>query len=131
MKKLAGPVRTELAQYRELAAFAQFGSDLDKDTLARLRQGERLVEIFKQPQYKPLDVSQQVIILFVATRGHLTDVNVEKVIAFQQAFLTYMDEKHSDIINEITNRKDIDEALEKRLVEVITAFKSSANFKNL
>ena len=131
MKKIAGPIRTELAQYRELASFAQFGSDLDKDTLNRLRQGERLVEIFKQAQYKTLSVEQQVLILYAVTKQYLSDVNVEKVQMFEKAFLDYIDEKHSDILHEIADRKDMDEALEQRIVEAITAFKKSVNVNEL
>ena len=90
MKKIAGPVRTELAQYRELASFAQFGSDLDKATLERLEHGKRIVEILKQGQYKPLSVAEEVVILFAVTKGYLKDVEVERVVEFEEALLTYL-----------------------------------------
>ena len=123
MKKIAGPVRLELAQYRELAAFAQFGSDLDKDTLERLKQGERIVEVLKQPQYKTLPVEQEVLILFAVTNKYLTDVLVEKVADFERELLNYVDTKHPDILQEIRDKKDISPELKKRMREVIEKFK--------
>ena len=90
MKKIAGPVRTELAQFRELASFSQFGSDLDKATLDRLEHGKRIVEVLKQGQYKPLSAAQEVVALFAVTKGHLKDVDVERVVEFQNALLAYL-----------------------------------------
>ena len=90
MKKIAGPVRTELAQYRELASFSQFGSDLDKATLDRLEHGKRIVEVLKQGQYQPLSAAQEVVALFAVTKGHLKDVAVERVVEFQTALLSYL-----------------------------------------
>ena len=124
MKKLAGPVRIELAQYRELAAFAQFGSDLDKDTLERLRAGERLTEIFKQGQHQGMPVEYQTLVLFAVTRKYLADVPVEKVKAFEKALIEYMEEKHADIIEEIRTKRDISSELETRIGDAITAFKA-------
>jgi F-type H+-transporting ATPase subunit alpha len=131
MKKLAGPVRIELAQYRELAAFAQFGSDLDKDTLDRLRAGERLTEVFKQRQYSGMSVEHQTIVLFTITRKYMTDVKVEKVAEFEKRLLEYMGENHQDIVDEIKNTREISKELEPRLIGAIEAFKSSENIKDL
>jgi len=124
MKKLAGPVRIELAQYRELAAFAQFGSDLDKDTLERLRAGERLTEIFKQGQHQGMGVEYQTLVLFAVTRKYLADVPVEKVKAFEKGLIEYMEEKHADIIAEIREKRDVSSELETRIGDAITAFKA-------
>ena len=91
MKKTAGPLRVELAQYRELESFSQFGSELDKDTLARLEHGKRIVEILKQPQYKPMPVAHQVLILYVVTNRYLMDIPLERILEFEDAFLQYME----------------------------------------
>ena len=123
MKKIAGPIRMELAQYRELAAFAQFGSDLDKDTLDRLRQGERIVEILKQPQYKPLPVEQQVVILYAVTHKYLKDVNVEKALDFQNDLISYIETENPGIFTEIRETGEFSSDLEKKLVSLIEAFK--------
>jgi F-type H+-transporting ATPase subunit alpha len=126
MKKISGPIRVELAQYRELAAFAQFGSDLDKDTLDRLRQGERIVEILKQPQYKPLPVEQEVVTLYAVTRKYLKDVNVEKALEFESQLLAYMERNASDVLDEIRETGDLSPELEKRLASHMDAFKKQA-----
>ncbi len=128
MKKIAGPIRMELAQYRELAAFAQFGSDLDKDTLERLKQGERIVEILKQPQYKPLSVEQEVLILFAVTNKYLTDVHVEKVLEFEAEFLNYFDTKHSDILTTIRETKELSKETEAKIRSAIDSFKREYKF---
>jgi len=125
MKKIAGPVRTELAQYRELAAFAQFGSDLDKDTLDRLRQGERIVEILKQPQYKPLSVERQVVILYAVTHKYLKDIKVEKALEFQDDLLGYIETQDPGILKEIAETGDFTPETEARLVSLIEAFKKT------
>ncbi|MDR1001337.1 MAG: F0F1 ATP synthase subunit alpha [Clostridiales bacterium] len=125
MKKIAGPIRVELAQYRELASFAQFGSDLDKDTLDRLRQGERIVEILKQPQYKPLPVEKQVVILYAVTRKYLSDVNVEKSLDFEYELLNYIDTNNPEIYNEIISTGELSADLEERLKNCIDTFKST------
>ncbi|MCL2352014.1 MAG: F0F1 ATP synthase subunit alpha [Firmicutes bacterium] len=122
MKKIAGPIRTELAQYRELAAFAQFGSDLDKDTLNRLRQGERIVEILKQPQYRPLPAESQVMVLYAVTHKYLRDINVEKALDFEREFLAWIDSRHPEIPAEIRETGDLSEDLERRLKEAIENF---------
>jgi len=127
MKRIAGPLRIELAQYRELAAFVQFGSDLSQDTLDRLRQGERIVEILKQPQYRPMPVEKQVLILYVLTNRYLTDIPVEQVRKFQNDFLDYIDERHPAIPEEIRAKKIISEALEEQIKEAIDEFKQMRN----
>jgi len=123
MKKVAGTLRTELAQYRELAAFAQFGSDLDKDTLDRLRQGERIVEILKQPQYKPLTVEQQIVILYAVTKKYLKDINVEQALDFQDLLLKYVEKEGKEILDEIRETGDFKPELEEKLVKLIEQFK--------
>jgi F-type H+-transporting ATPase subunit alpha len=125
MKKIAGPIRVELAQYRELAAFAQFGSDLDKDTLERLRQGERIVEILKQPQFAPLSVEREVVILFAVVYKFLSDVKVEKVLDFQRELFNEIDVKHPDVFNEIREKKEISGELDIKLKKIITDLKSA------
>lgn len=131
MKKLAGPVRIELAQYRELAAFSQFGSDLDKDTLERLRQGERLTEIFKQPMYSGLSVEHQTVLLYAVTKKFLADVKVEKVADFQSLLIEYMEINHNDILDEIRKTGQISDNLELRLDAGINQFKKDKNIAEL
>jgi len=125
MKKISGPLRIELAQYRELASFAQFGSDLSKDTLDRLRHGERIVEILKQPQYQPLSVEHQVIILFLLTNKYYSGINVEQVQAASRDFLSFIDEQHNDIPNEIRETKVVSDELSEKLAAASDEF-----FKN-
>ena len=127
MKKVAGPIRTELAQYRELASFAQFGSDLDADTAERLAQGVRIKEILKQPQYQPLPVEYQVMIIYVATRRHLLDVHVEDITRFEKEFYEFIDTRYPDIPISIRTEKVITEAVEEMLTKAIEEFK--ADFK--
>ncbi len=128
MRKIAGPIRVELAQYRELQSFAQFGSDLDKETLERLRQGERIVEILKQAQYSPLAVEHEVLILFAVTNKYLTDVKVERVAEFEKEFLGYMDASYSSIVEEIRTTKVVSDALEAKLRSAIDRFKQEHKF---
>ncbi|MCL2486508.1 MAG: F0F1 ATP synthase subunit alpha, partial [Oscillospiraceae bacterium] len=123
MKKIAGPLRIELAQYRELSAFVQFGSDLSQDTLERLRQGERIVEILKQPQYRPMPVEKQVLILYVLTNQYLSDIPIDQVRKFQHDFLAFVDERHAEIPAEIREKKDLSDELEQKLITVIDEFK--------
>ena len=127
MKKIAGPIRTELAQYRELAAFAQFGSDLDADTAERLAQGIRIKEILKQPQYKPLPVEYQIMIIYVATKRYLLDVAVENITRFEAEFYEFIDTKYPEIPVSIKTEKVITEETEETLKKAIVEFK--ANFK--
>jgi len=128
MKAIAGPLRIEFAQYRELAAFAQFGSDLSKDTLERLRQGERIVEMLKQPQYAPLPVEQQVIIMYVLMNGHLSDVYVERVRDFEHDFLDFIETRHGEITDEIADRGKITTDLEEKIKVAITEFKQNHSY---
>ena len=119
MKKIAGPIRIDLAQYRELAAFAQFGSDLDADTKEKLAQGERIREVLKQPQYKPMPVEKQVMIIYAATKKYLLDVAVSDVQAFEKALFEYVDTKYPEIPESIRTEKQISEATEKLLIKAI------------
>ena len=124
MKSIAGPIRIELAQYRELAAFSQFGSDLDADTKRQLDQGERIREILKQDQYNPLPVWYQVIIIYAATKQYLIDIPVEDVLEFEKGLFEFMDSKHPDIPAAIRDEKVISEETEKKLVSAIEDFKA-------
>jgi ATP synthase F1 subcomplex alpha subunit len=123
MKQVAGSLRLDLAQYRELAAFAQFGSDLDSSTQARINRGVRLVELLKQPQYQPMPVEEQVVSLFAATRGYLDNIPVADVRRFENEYLEFMRAGKSDILNDIKTKKEIDEDIEKRLRAAIDDFK--------
>lgn len=123
MKQVAGTMRLDLAQYRELAAFAQFGSDLDKGTKAKLDRGARLVELLKQPQYQPMPSNEQVASIYAATRGLMDDVPVEDVRRFEAAMLTFLRDTRKEVLDAIKEKKVIDEAVEKALTEAIAAFK--------
>ena len=123
MKKVAGALRLNLAQHRELAAFAQFGSELDKATQEQLTRGTKLIEILKQPQYEPAPVEEQVIIIFTAINGHLDDIPTEKVKDFQDKFLQHIRDKHSGIAAEIKERKKIEEDTSNNLERAVTEFK--------
>ncbi|MDL2248251.1 F0F1 ATP synthase subunit alpha [Tyzzerella sp. OttesenSCG-928-J15] len=125
MKKVAGTLRIELAQYRELASFAQFGSDLDKDSLDRLEQGERVMEILKQPQYKTLSVEKQVVILYAVTNKFLRDVAVERVGDFERDLYEYLENQQSDILEAIRTEKDLTADIEKNLRNAINTFKKT------
>ena len=123
MKKIAAPIRVELAQYRELAAFAQFGSDLDADTKEKLAQGERIKEILKQPQYKPMPVQYQVMIIYAATNKYLLDVPVENITRFEEEFFVFVDTKYPEIPASIADTKVISEEMEETLKKAIVEFK--------
>ncbi|MBR4208304.1 MAG: F0F1 ATP synthase subunit alpha [Lachnospiraceae bacterium] len=123
MKKIAGPIRLELAQYRELAAFSQFGSDLDADTKERLAQGERIREMLKQPQYKPMPVEKQIIIIYAATKKYLLDVDVDKVLRFETELFDFIDTKYAEIPEEIRTKKEMSKEIEDKLVKAIEEFK--------
>ncbi|MDK2921298.1 MAG: F-type H+/Na+-transporting ATPase subunit alpha [Desulfonauticus sp.] len=125
MKKVAGTLRLDLAQYRELAAFAQFGSDLDKATKQKLIRGERLVELLKQPQYQPMPVEEQVVSLYAGTRGFMDDLPVEAVRKFEDGLLDYMRNQRSDILNEIKETQDLSPELDKKLAAAIEEFKKT------
>ncbi|MDY3369165.1 F0F1 ATP synthase subunit alpha [Zhenhengia yiwuensis] len=127
MKQIAGPVRVELAQYRSLAAFAQFGSDLDAATQNALAQGERIMEVLKQPQYKPMSVAEQVIVLFAATRKYLLDIPVSAVKQFEKELLETVNTKYPELLTEVTGKAGITNELDEKLKKVISEFK--AGFK--
>jgi F-type H+-transporting ATPase subunit alpha len=123
MKQIAGMLRLDLAQYRELAAFAQFGSDLDKATLAQIERGKRMVELLKQDQYVPLPVAQQVFLIFAGTQGFLDDIPVEVLRKFDREFLKFIRGQKQDLITEIADKKTLDESLKKKMSEAVEEFK--------
>ena len=125
MKKIAGPIRTELAQYRELASFAQFGSELDDDTRERLAQGERIKEVLKQPQYQPLPVEKQVAIIYAAVKKHLLDLPVDQILDFQKELFELIDTKYPEIFTSIAETKVMDDATEEKLIKAINEAKES------
>lgn len=125
MKQVAGTMRLDLAQYRELAAFAQFGSDLDKSTKSKLERGARLVELLKQPQYQPMPTQEQVASMYAATRGFMDDVPVADIQAFERDFLDFLRSSRADILDDIKTRKALDADLESRLKEAILEFKKN------
>ena len=125
MKKIAGPIRTDLAQYRELAAFAQFGSELDDDTKERLDQGERIREILKQPQYQPLPVEKQVAIIYAAVKKHLLDLPVDQILDFQKELFELIDTKYPEIFTSIAETKVMDDVTEEKLIKAINEAKES------
>ena len=124
MKKIASPIRTELAQYRELAAFSQFGSDLDDDTKERLAQGERIKEMLKQPQYKPMPVEQQVVIIYAATKKYLLDIPVDEVLDFEKDLFEYIDTQCPELFAKIREDKKLTEEIKEMLTKAITDFKA-------
>lgn len=123
MKQVAGTMRLDLAQYRELAAFAQFGSDLDKATKAKLDRGARLVELLKQDQYMPMPSEEQIASMFAATRGYMDSVAVEDIRRFEKELLTYLRDVKKDVLTAIKEKKVIDDAVEASLKAAIEAFK--------
>jgi len=125
MKQVAGTLRLDLAQYRELAAFAQFGSDLDKATLAQLNRGQRMVELLKQDQYKPLPVEQQILVIFAGTNGYLDDVAVNSVKKFEAEFLRFVNSKHQTLLGDIKSKKQLDDDLKGRIKAAIEEFKKT------
>jgi len=127
MKKVAGTLRLDLAAYRELQAFAQFGSDLDKSTLARLNRGARMMEILKQGVNQPMPVQKQVVSLFTATKGHLDDIPVNDVLRFEKEFLFYLESNEPAILQSIVDTKDITADNEKALIDAINKFKKGFN----
>ena len=124
MKKIAGPIRLELAQYRELAAFSQFGSELDADTKERLAQGERIREMLKQPQYKPMPVEYQIIIIYAATKKYLLDIPVEDVLRFETELFEFIDTKYAEIPESIRTEKEMKPEIEQKLIKAIEDFKA-------
>ncbi|MGQ9819598.1 MAG: F0F1 ATP synthase subunit alpha [Candidatus Kapaibacteriales bacterium] len=133
MKKVAGPLKLELAQYRELEAFAKFGSDLDKATQQQLRRGARLTEILKQKQYQPLPVEKQIVLLWTATNGYLDQLPIELLSKFESEFYEFMDSAHQDVLDAIIQVKDLTDEivsnLRKAVEEFVTLFKNKSNIK--
>ena len=129
MKQVAGKMRLDLAQYRELAAFSQFASDLDATTKAQLDRGARMVETLKQAQYAPLLVQDQVLVVYTAVRGFLTDVPVDQVVRFQQDFLKFMNTTHPEIGAKIVEQQKLDNALEAQIDKAIAEFKETVTYK--
>lgn len=125
MKKIAGPIRVELAQYRELASFAQFGSELDEATTKQLAQGERIREILKQPNYKPMAVEKQIVIIYAATKKMLLDIPVSNILEFQDKLLKFVETNYPDILMEIREKKTLNEELESRLTKAINECKKA------
>ena len=123
MKKIAAPIRTELAQYRELAAFAQFGSELDADTAEKLAQGERIKKILVQPQYQPMPVEKQIIIIYAATRKYLMDLPVDDILPFEKALFEFIDTKYPEIPESIRTEKVMSEEIEQKLIAAINECK--------
>ena len=128
MKQVAGTLRLDLAQYREMAAFAQFGSDLDKTTQAQLARGARMTELLKQDQYKPLTVGDQVLIIYAGVNGFVDDIPVSKLREFEQDLLSYISEKHAGIKSDLVSGKKIDEEFGEQLKQIITEFKKTKRY---
>ena len=124
MKKLASPIRVELAQYRELAAFSQFGSELDEDTRNQLAQGERIREILKQPQYQPMPVEKQVMIIYAATKKYLIDIELDQILEFEKGLFEYVDTRYPEIPDEIRTKGEMSKEIEEKLVKAIEEFKA-------
>ncbi|MDO8408615.1 MAG: F0F1 ATP synthase subunit alpha, partial [Phenylobacterium sp.] len=122
MKTASGPIKGELAQYREMAAFAKFGSDLDATTQRMLARGARLTELLKQPQYSPLQVEEQVAVIYAGTRGYLDNVAVGDVTRYEAELLSYLHGKHQDLLDNIRTKKDLKAELETELKSVLDAF---------
>jgi F-type H+-transporting ATPase subunit alpha len=124
MKQVAGRLRLEYAQYRELAAFAQFASDLDQATQKQLARGERIVEILKQPQYQPVPVERQIAIIFAVTNGHLDDVPAGKVRGWEADFSKYLEASHAALLSGIRTKRTLDDELTGQLQKAIETFKA-------
>ncbi|AJA45915.1 F0F1 ATP synthase subunit alpha [Frischella perrara] len=125
MKKLSGGIRTALAQYRELAAFSQFASDLDEATRNQLSHGEKVTELLKQKQYAPMTVAEQAVVLFAAERGYLEDVELEKVLTFEAALLSYAHSQYADFMTELATTGNYNDDVENKLKEILEGFKST------
>jgi F-type H+/Na+-transporting ATPase subunit alpha len=125
MKQVAGTLRLDLAQFRELAAFAQFGSDLDKSTLAQIERGKRMVELLKQGQYVPMSMVEQVLVLFAATQGFLDDIPVESVKKFEEEVLRFMKDSKADVMKELGDKKAIDDELKPKMIAALENFKKA------
>jgi len=125
MKKIAGSLRLDLAAYRELEAFAQLGTELDKATQSQLDRGARLVELLKQPQYKPMPVEQEVMVIYAGTKGYLDDVPLNRIQEFQNAFLTFVDQRHASLRQTLADKKELTDQTEAGLKQALEDFKRS------
>ncbi|KAA1446831.1 F0F1 ATP synthase subunit alpha, partial [Escherichia coli] len=128
VKKLSGGIRTALAQYRELAAFSQFASDLDDATRKQLDHGQKVTELLKQKQYAPMSVAQQSLSLFSAERGYLEDIEIAKVIDFESALLAYANREHADLLKEIDQSGGYNEEIEAKLKALLDSFKATQSW---
>src|SRR5690606_24047286 len=128
IKKLSGGIRTDLAQYRELAAFAQFASDLDDATRRQLERGRRVVELLKQPQYQPFAVWEQAVSLYAVNSGYLDDLEVEQILIFEKALKAQLKSKHEALVNRIQETKELSKEDEAELVSAIQEFKKHGAF---
>jgi len=128
MRQVAGKLKLDLAQYRNLAAFAQFGSDLDKATRDQLDRGARLTELLKQPQYEPVRLDRQVTVIYAATNGYLDDVPLEKIRAFETAFYRFMDASYPQVGESILSKREIDKETEELLKKAIQEFKLAGSY---
>ena len=125
MKKIAGPIRVELAQFRELQSFAQFGSELDAATMENLAQGERIQQMLIQPQYKPMAVEKQVVIIYAATHKYLLDIAVDQVLPFEEGLMNYMDEKYPEVLAALRTEKALSESIEAGMNKAIAEYKQA------
>jgi F-type H+/Na+-transporting ATPase subunit alpha len=123
MKKIAGSLRLDLAQFRSLEAFAQFGSDLDEGTRKQLNRGQRLVELLKQPQYQPLTVERQVVLLWAATNGYLDDIEISQIADFKAKFLLSLESKQTKLLEKIREQGSLDDNIVKDLQHAVEDFK--------
>jgi F-type H+-transporting ATPase subunit alpha len=126
MKKIAGSLRLDLAAYRELEAFAQLGTELDKATQSQLDRGARLVELLKQTQYKPMPIEQEVIAIYAGTKGYLDDVPVNRVLDFQDQLLAYIDANAAPMKSALAEKKDLTDEIEAQIKQVLADFKAKA-----
>jgi F-type H+-transporting ATPase subunit alpha len=131
MKQVAGTLRLDLAQFRELQAFAQFGSDLDKATQAQLARGQRLTEILKQPQYEPMDVQKQVLVIWAATNGYVDNIEIEHVRDFEAALVKFVENSHPGLLASISEKKSLTDEIKQELKTVLEDFTTTWNQKNL
>ena len=123
MKQVAGTLRLDLAQFRELAAFAQFGSDLDAATKAQIDRGQRMTEVLKQPQYTPYPVEEQVMVIFAAVNGFLDDLEVDEVVPFEHGLVNYLRTTYADLGRDIVAKKKLEESTEEALKQAIAEYK--------
>jgi F-type H+-transporting ATPase subunit alpha len=128
MKQVAGRLRLELAQYREMAAFAKFGSDLDKATQALLARGSRLTELLKQGQYVPIPVERQVVLLYAGAKGYIDAYPENALKKYEQELLKYVEENHPDLYESIKTKKQIDSAIDEKLIKVLDEFKQKFTY---